>query len=569
MNVMKSTILIFCVLISGTHNAVAQYCLWAQRAGGSGPDIAEATATDRFGNVYVTGIFSSSTITFGSYTLTDTNATSGIENTFLVKYDEYGDVLWAKSSTGRSEGLVHSIAVDGAGNVYLTGNFNGVSISFDTVTLYNTDVTGAGGGANVFLVKYDSSGQVQWGRSAGDSISYNESWGVAADAWGGVYVTGFFGGPVINFGGYTLTNPLAAEYDIYFVKYDIMGNVRWAQRYGGINPDIGYAVTTDSAGSVYLAGNFGNDTMSFGATTLVNTGVQSVFLTKFDTSGAVHWAKCSEGGSGAGFCLPTSLTTDKAGNVLMAGSYSYNTMAFDTATLISANGASDDAFLVKYDSTGALVWARSAGGANADRANGVATDDSGYVLITGYFGSTSIAFDTSVLTNTQTDGSTDIFVTKYDAWGNVAWTKSTGATGFDAANGITEEGHGIFYVAGSFAGSSIAFGAFTLSFAGGSDVFVAKYGWEPTAVSGPAAAGSRVVALYPNPTNRMLSIASRVGDLGNLTVYDCMGQVVKSLGGPIREKDAQIDISVLNDGIYWLEAVSNAQVARIPFEVRH
>ncbi|MBI3502643.1 MAG: SBBP repeat-containing protein, partial [Bacteroidetes bacterium] len=109
--------------------------LWAQHAGGTSYDEGRSIATDANGNVLVTGIFQSSTITFGTTTLTNANA--GYPDIFIVKYDASGNVLWAKSAGGTSADYGYGIAADANGNVLVTGYFLSPAITFGTTTLTN------------------------------------------------------------------------------------------------------------------------------------------------------------------------------------------------------------------------------------------------------------------------------------------------------------------------------------------------------------------------------------------------------------------------------------------------
>ncbi|MEK7263262.1 MAG: SBBP repeat-containing protein [Bacteroidota bacterium] len=134
---------------------------WAKRARGGGYDYGKGIATDENGNCYVTGYFNSSTITFGSVMLTNTD-NSGSSDMYLVKYDSSGNVLWANCAGGYSADYGNSIATDGNGNCYVTGYFWSPTITFGSVTLIN-----ANSFSDMFVVKYDSNGNVVWAKRAG------------------------------------------------------------------------------------------------------------------------------------------------------------------------------------------------------------------------------------------------------------------------------------------------------------------------------------------------------------------------------------------------------------------
>ena len=160
------------------------------------------------GSVYVTGYFSSPTITFGTTTLTNA---SGNNDLFLVKYDSSGSVLWAKRAGGNDQDYAYAVTTDQSGSVYLAGIFQSPTITFGGTVLANA------GMYNMFLVKYAADGSVLWAKSAGGS-SADEATSVAADLSGSVYMTGYFGSPVLTFGATTLTT--SAWPIIFLAKYN-------------------------------------------------------------------------------------------------------------------------------------------------------------------------------------------------------------------------------------------------------------------------------------------------------------------------------------------------------------
>ena len=139
------------IFISLTANA--QGWDWAKRIGGNNIDIGNSICTDANGNIYVTGLFKSDSIIFGNTTLTHL----GFDGIFIVKYDISGNILWAKGISGLGAIYSNSICSDSNSNVYITGQFTTNSITFDNITLTNNGST-----QNIFIVKYDSLGNVLW-----------------------------------------------------------------------------------------------------------------------------------------------------------------------------------------------------------------------------------------------------------------------------------------------------------------------------------------------------------------------------------------------------------------------
>ena len=236
------------IILAMSQSVAAQGLQWAKRAGGivSG-DAGTSTAVDGVGNIYLTGIFQgSATLGLGEANETVLISASG-EDMFVAQYNSSGALQWAKRAGGIGSDRGLSIAVNGLGNIFLTGLFNG-SATFGLGEANQTTLT-SGGGNDIFLAQYDSSGALQWARRAGGSGT-DQGVGIAADGLGNVYVTGFFFGSAIFGQGQasqtTLTS--AGDRDMFVAKYDFIGTLLWAKRSGGTGADRGFAIATDGVG---------------------------------------------------------------------------------------------------------------------------------------------------------------------------------------------------------------------------------------------------------------------------------------------------------------------------------
>ena len=374
--------------------------IWATSAPGTDYDIPFAVATDASGNVLVAGLFSSPVITFGSISLTN----AGIEDAFVAKYDAAGNVMWAKRAGGADWDNARALAVDGEGNVYLSGSFRSPSITFGSITLTNT----AAGMYDAFLVKYDASGNVLWANEAGGPGN-NEPISLATDQAGNVFITGNFTGSIMTFGSLTVTNH--GLDDLFIAKYDASGNVLWAKSEGGSREDNCYSVATDGAGNAYITGMFRSETISIGTIVLMNSAgwypTTDVFLAKYDGSGNVLWAF---GAGGPQNDQANSVATDAEGNVFSAGFFYSDTAHFGSTTLVNTNDHAD-LFLVKFNPAGSVQWALRAGGTDDDNANSVAKDATGNLYMTGIFASPFIPFGSDTLINA---GAGDLFLARLD-----------------------------------------------------------------------------------------------------------------------------------------------------------
>lgn len=159
----------------------------------------------------------------------------------------------------------------------------------------------------------------------------------------------------------------------------------------------------------------------------------------------------------------TGIATDSIGNTYITGFFIRATPGPDTtlfgSTPIMSVGASD-IYIAKYDSTGNLIWATSAGGTLDDKSKGIAVDPSGNVYLTGYFNSPTITFDTISLSTTLGN---DLFIAKYNSSGHIMWAKNAGGSSGDYSNNIDVDANGNSFITGYFNSATIQFGGTTLS----------------------------------------------------------------------------------------------------------
>jgi len=234
--------------------------VWSKRLGGAGTDNGLAVGTDSAGNVYVAGTFEGA-VDFGAGSVTS----AGLRDIFLVKYSSTGQYVWFKRFGGSGDDVVNSLAIDTAGEVVLSGKFQG-SVSFGGASLTSA------GGDDAFLVKLSTSGDQRWAKRFG-AASQDISTGVAVDGGGNVVVAGYFAGTV-DFGGGALTS---LGIDVFTAKYDPSGTHTWSRRYGGTDTQICDGVAAAPTGEVTVTGFF-NQTIDLGSGLLTSAGGFDAFL---------------------------------------------------------------------------------------------------------------------------------------------------------------------------------------------------------------------------------------------------------------------------------------------------
>jgi hypothetical protein len=233
----------------------------------------------------------------------------------------------------------------------------------------------------------------------------------------------------------------AGGLDILVAKYDGSGNVLWAKRFGGSLNDYGRSIVIDKAGNIFIVGEFFSSSITFGAASLSNassTGKSDIFIVKFDPNGNVIWARKA---GGIDDDVTQSAALDQTGNVLITGRFK-GSATFGTSTTLASAG-DFDIFVARYRTNGNLHWARKAGGTGLDRGFDIAADkdvlgdgDDNNIYVTGDFSGTADFNPTPGAFRVTSAGNTDVFVVKYDSLGNVKWVASAGGISSDRGLGI-------------------------------------------------------------------------------------------------------------------------------------
>ncbi len=493
---------------------------FAKTFGGGGGDWANSVQRTSDGGYILAG----HTRSFGA----------GLDDIFLIKTDSRGNLQWAKTYGGTSQDYASSVQQTSGGGYIVAG----YTASFGA------------GGSDFFLIKTDANGNIQWAKTYGRVTSDRAS-SVQQTLDGGYIVAG-------------VTYPIGVVYtDIFLIKTDEFGNVQWAKTYEGTHNDYAYSVQQTSDGGYILAGYTG----SFGA------GDNDIFLIKTDANGNIQWAK-TYGGTYSDYAFSVQQTSD--GGYIVAG----------YTTSFGAGGA--DIFLIKTDEFGNVQWAKTYGGTDWDFAHTVQqTSDRGYI-VAGY----TYSFGA--------DGE-DAFLIKTDANGDIIWAKTYGGTLDDRVSSVQQTTDGGYIVAGS-----------TLSFgAGGWDIFLVKTDADgdvgscsivqdasptvntvsPTVTTfSPSVSSVSPTVNSPSPTITSptltvsepcpLSISescqiisglitpykggikvSRSGEF-EVKVYNVSGGVVKSVKG---KNEVKLELS---RGVYFVEVVSGGKVIREKVVIR-
>jgi hypothetical protein len=327
----------------------------------------------------------------GGYAIggTTTSFGAGLSDAYLVKLDANGNLQWTKIIGGKDFEDGYSLIQTSDGGYAIGGQ---------------TNSSGAGG-YDVYLVKLDANGNLQWTKTIGGKKDDVGLMSLIQTSDGGYAIAG----ATNSFG--------AGNGDVYVVKLDANGNLQWTKTIGGPGDEIGFSLIQTSDGGYAIAGS----TTSFGA------GDEDVYVVKLDANGNLQWTKTIGGPKRE---WGNSLIQTSDGGYAIAG----------TTTSFGAGGW--DVYVVKLDANGNLQGTKTVGGKDWDAGISlIQTSDGGYAIAgsTKSFGA----------------GGEDVYVVKLDANGKLQWTKTIGGENDDRGFSLIQTSDGGYAIAGS----TISFGA--------------------------------------------------------------------------------------------------------------
>lgn len=267
---------------------------WHFTTGSSLDDTGTAIAAYSNGTFWVAGFFNGS-VDFDPGAEVNLTNSSGSDDVFLARYSGTGAFLWAGAIGGADSDrpALGGLALDGAGNVYLTGAFSGLCDFQPTNMTANLQSNGA---ADAFLAEYDSSGEFRWAFGVGGTgIDYGES--LAVDETGNIYWTGGFTGTQVDFDPTPDTKYLDAPgtggaVAVFLAKYLPGGLLDWAYAFGASVPgpsmSVGHSVCVDVNGNILVTGQFYGSVdfdPTSGTKTLTSNGDADLFVMRLDADG--------------------------------------------------------------------------------------------------------------------------------------------------------------------------------------------------------------------------------------------------------------------------------------------
>lgn len=546
--------------------AKAQSWVWAKGCSGSGGDAQEPCgfAIDQFGNLYAIGLWGlgGDTLNFGTNTFIDTNG----HKYFIVKYDSGGNLIWSKAlEQSGTEGVEWScdINCDNLGNILVVGTFYAKKLIIGTDTLINSST--CYNGSDGFLAKLDPYGNVIWLRGIrGDCSEYISS--VVTDSHCNVYITG---GSQLSahtfFNQYTLVDSMIEN--LFIAKYDSSGNVKWIKTALGTSNNRvgGEMIISDNSDGIYVIGNNMLFPISFDG---ISVTQGDLFVVKYDTSGSIKWAEEIGGGNNilaSKIAVDLYHNIYLAGS-FNGGAVNISNHILNN---IDPTGNSEDIFIAKYDNNGNNIWVKDAGTLNSELVGDIITDNLGRLYVAGGYDllgqNAPFQIDSTVFIPPV--GVQDpMFMVVFDTSGHIIEHVQLASGGDDFCGLATDNHSNLFFCGDYFAIDTFVIGNDTLRATSSENFFIAKYTTGlPTSIFKLNNLNNTKPLLYPNPSTGIFTIElqNANNELFHLNISNLLGQNIynKALlyynNGSIQQ---QIDLSYLPKGIYIYKLYSNTEI---------
>ncbi|KQC13785.1 MAG: hypothetical protein APR63_00215 [Desulfuromonas sp. SDB] len=441
-----------------------------------------------------TGFFVQQTLD-GGYILTGHTTSWGSEqeDVFLIKTNQAGDISWLKTFGGVDQDEGHSVQ----------------QCSDEGYIICGQTYSYGAGNADVYLIKTDECGNLCWTKTIG-GINSDGGHGIRQTSDGGFILTG-------------ITSSYGSGTDTYLVKTDSLGNTQWSRYFGGSDMEFGYSVLQTQDGGYIVCGG----TCSFGA------GQWDIYLIKTDQNGNAVWTK-TYGDTGTDIGYSIKQTSD-CGYIITGLTDSYG-------------AGLKDVYLIKTDSCGDSIWAKTYGGSENDFTSSIDITPSGNFIVTG-------------VTNSYGAGSSDIYLLYLTSSGNPIWTKTFGGINADIGICTQHTAEGGFILTGA----TESFGS------GGSDIILIKtdingVAVEESVISPPNQINYSIKSLDNNDISLELSLP-QTSDI-RLDIYDVSGRYISTpLDGSYTPGIHNISFNMEKQGVYFFNLKFNQSTHQGKFTV--
>lgn len=421
---------------------------WVTYFGGNTDDKANAVTTDQRGRIIVTGEMQSYDFPTTPGSFQDT--LRGAIEAWFAKFDYAGSRMYATCIGGTGNDYGNAVAIGANGEIVITGTTASTNFPVSTGAFQTTKKATE----DMFLGKFDSAGARIWMTFLGGKGD-DRGLTIAIDSNRNIVI-----------GGHTLSDDLGTTTtafqkkwggwdDGFITKFTAAGRRIWTTYYGGTRGERFLGVAIGEKDNIYLTGRTWS--ADFPVTANANqpalagtTNDDDAFIVKMDSSGRRIYASYF---GGTKVEIANGLAIDRNKNITIAGRTTSTNLPVTTGALQPALAVGTDGFVASFDSTGAPRWSTYYGGAATDEAFGVAADTTGAVIVVGLTHSANLPMAGGPYTSQV--GGQDMFVIKFDSLGTRRWSSYFGGTGEDYATAVGTYKTTI-YVVGRTASDNVA-----------------------------------------------------------------------------------------------------------------
>ncbi len=493
------------------------FVFWQHTFGGSGNDLGLSMQQAADSGFIATGVTYSGD--------GDVTGYRSLGDLWVVKTNSTGLKVWENcyGGSGYDEGDCIRQTSDGG---YIVAGYTNSA---------DGNITHSFGGYDAWLLRLDDTGAVAWQYNYGGS---GTDWlaSVQQTTDGGYIAVG----STTSTDGEVRSTHGGGAYDVWVVRLNDTGGIKWSKTFGGTGDDEGWSVQQTTDGG-YIVGGYTSS--HDGDVTGFHGGAADYWALKLNDTGGIVW-KHTYGGNGDDESQSITQTSD--GGYIMTGNSS------STNGDVTGNHGGYDLWTVKLNDTGGIAWQKCYGGTGDDNGQNISqTRDGGYI-VTG----SSYSSDGD-LTNNKGQG--DLWVVRTKGTGALQWQKNVGGDSLEIGFSAVETLDGAFAVLG-FTQSANADVTYNHGAPGTSDFWLVKFGYKPEGVAIVSNEAAPVV--YPNPARGVLNVKLPAGfGAARLELSDMMGRKVFEASGTAKER--AIDMNGYADGTYVLKVIGSNNMYNI------
>ena len=508
---------------------------WAITDGGLFNEVITAIDCDNEGNIYVAGLFQESFDFFG-----EDLVSTGSYDVLVACFNPQGNLRWVEQGGGNFEDGPRDIYVDNQ-YVYVTGGFVEQAVFGDETLI-------SAGARDMFLLKYDLAGNLQWAVSGG-SVTDDFGNSIAADDEGNIYQVGDIN-YTATFGDFTV--PHYGFTDIFIAKYNASGVCQWATSAGGPIYENGSSIDVQG-NNIFIGGGF-NEEAVFGDTSVISVDFVDIFIAHYLTDGTFVDVVSAGGTNNENI---TCLAVDSDLNVYVGGWFMIDITIGGNS--FNSNGF-NDAFLAKFEPGIGFNWSQQIGGVGLDEVMDLYCTMNDQFIISGVFENTITVGTTQLVS----DGFDDGFVGKFDIAGIFDWVFQIGGSGSVKVDGCTADTSGNYYFTGDFL-EELIIGNNIFNPVANYDLFMAQLGEGGTNIDENDHFNFPEALVAPNPfsTSTTLEYKLKQPEKVMLTIYDQMGKQVYNTeeNQPLGKQQLIWNAEEYTDGIYYFRLQAGDHVA--------